>query len=105
MLILDESYINGAVSDAITMLKSNKGPVVLMDDYLDNYLSYCSSLKEITYPYTINVPRSLDYMLKTGDFSPAKTITIKEPILYNGKPIWTRSSLKGVGLGFGYENW
>ena len=104
MLILDESYINGAVSDAITMLKSNKGPVVLMDDYLDNYLSYCSSLKEITYPYTINVPRSLDYMLKTGDFSPAKTITIKEPILYNGKPIWTRSSLKGVGLGFGYEN-
>lgn len=104
MLILDQEYILDCIEGAQDMLKKGKMPIIKMDDYLDNYLSYCSSLKEITYPYTINVPRSLDYMLKTGDFSPAKTITIKEPILYNGKPIWTRSSLKGVGLGFGYEN-
>lgn len=104
MLILDSSHVNGIVSNAEGVLKSNKVPTVFMDDYLDNYLAYCSSLKEITYPYTINVPRSIDYMLKTGDFSPAKTIVIKDPILYKGKPIWTRSSLKGVVLGFGYEN-
>lgn len=104
MFGLHSSYVGTVVDSAVTRLKSNKVPTVYMDDYLDNFLSYCSSLKEITYPYTINVPRDIDYMLRTGDFSPAETIVIKEPILYNGKPIWTRSAVKGVGLGFGYEN-
>lgn len=104
MIRLSDYDLSEIVDGVVSDLKSNKVPTVFMDDYLDNYLSYCSSLKEITYPYTINVPRDIDYMLKTGDFSPAKTIVINEPILYNGKPIWTRSSLKGVGLGFGYEN-
>lgn len=104
MIVLDNNYIMNLLDNVNAMLKDGKVPIIRMDDYLDNYLPYCSSQKEITYPYTINVPKPIDYMLKTGDFSPQEVITIKEPILYNGKPIWTRSSLNGVSLGFGYEN-
>lgn len=104
MIYLSDEHIRSVIVDVEGRLESNKIPIVHMDDYLDNYLDYCSSLKEVTYPYTINIPKPIDYMLQTGDFTPAETITIKEPLLYNGKPIWTRSSLKGVGLGFGYEN-
>lgn len=104
MIILDDPYTGKVIKGAAERLSSNKVPTVFMDNYLVNYLNYCSSLKEITYPYVINVPRSIDYMLETGDFTPAKTIVIEEPPMFNGSPIWTRSSLKGVCLGFGYEN-
>lgn len=104
MIYLGDDHIRTVIGSVKSSLDSRKVPTVFMDDYLDNYLDYCSSLKEVTYPYTINIPKPIDYMLQTGDFTPAETITIKEPLLYNGKPIWTRSSLKGVGLGFGYEN-
>lgn len=104
MINPQDEYISLIVGSCEEDFKQSKVPIVSMDSYLGEYLKHCSSLKEIAYPYTINIPRSIDYMLKTRDFSPLKKIVIPEPIMYKGNPIWTRSSLKGVGLGFGFEN-
>lgn len=104
MISPGDDYITLVVDSVAKELDGSNVKIITMDSYLENYLAHCSSLKEITFPYIINVPRDIDYMLKTGDFSPERQIVIEKPIMYGKVPIWTRSSLKGVGLGFGYEN-
>ena len=73
------------------------------DVFLNNFLAYESSKNSITYPYTVNIPRSRDEMLN-GDFSPSRQIVVEGPISYEGNEIWTGSSSKGIELHFGYEN-
>ena len=104
MLTFSKKSVNDLVDACVTEIKSKKVTAIKMDDYLNNMLGESSGRNEITYPYTINIPNSVDYMLRTGDLSPAQTITLEEPYLYKGSPIWTKSSTKGLDLGFGYKN-
>ena len=87
MVTFSKKSINSLVDSCVIEIKSRKVTAIKMDDYLDNMLKESSGRNEITYPYTINIPRSVDYMLRTGDLSPLQTITIEEPYLYKGSPI------------------
>ena len=104
MVTFSKKSINSLVDSCVIEIKSRKVTAIKMDDYLNNMLKESSGRNEITYPYTINIPRSVDYMLRTGDLSPLQTITMEEPYLYKGSPIWTKTSAKGLDLGFGYKN-
>ena len=55
------------------------------------------------YPYTVKIPRSLDVML-SGDFTPAKEITVKEPIKGPFSNMWFGDSTSGIKLLCGYIN-
>lgn len=104
MINLDNVFMDFVSEVAEEEVSSNSMPIVLYESFLDRYLTAAYESGEIVYPYTINIPRDIDYMLKTGDHSPLHTFTIEEPILFKGKPIWTLSSVNGVKLSFGYEN-
>lgn len=104
MLNINSVHKSSLIKNCIKEIDEKKITIIKMDDYLQNMLGEASGRNEISYPYTINVPRDIDYMLRTGDLSPEKTIVIEEPYMYEGKPIWTKNSSKRIDLGFGYKN-
>lgn len=55
------------------------------------------------YPYTVNIPKSLDQLAK-GDFSPAYSFVVEKPFMTSVGPVWFRDGRKGVPLRFGYKN-
>jgi len=104
MITFRKTEIGSVVNSCVKEIDSKKVKAIKMDDYLDNMLKEASGRNEISYPYVINVPKSVDYMLRTGDLTPEQTITLDTPYVYEGTPIWTKSSTKGIDLGFGYKN-
>lgn len=104
MINITKAHLNSTINFSVSEIDSKKINVIKMNDYLGNLLKNSVGGNDISYPYTINVPRDIDYMLKTGDTSPAQTIVLEQPYLFEGNPVWTKSSSKGISLGFGYKN-
>lgn len=104
MLNMSNSYLDSLVSSCLAEIKDGNKTAINMDAYMDVMLDNNLRESDLQYPLTINIPRDIDYMLRTKDISPLKTITIEKPFEYNGKPIWNRSTTEGIHLGFGYMN-
>lgn len=60
----------------------------------------------ITFPYTVRIPKSNKELLK-GDFEPAYTFTLQEPVCLDDEehtPIWFTETGGGMHLRFGFVN-
>lgn len=104
MFSLPRDYERKLVDSCTSEIKSAKVTAINMNDYMDNMLLDNSNKADLHFPLEINIPRDIDYMLRTKDISPLKTITIEKPFEYRGQPIWNKSCTKGIHLGFGYLN-
>lgn len=82
---------------------NNTIDTIYFSDFVENMLDILDKETSIEYPYTVKVAPSIDDMLR-GNFEPSKIITVTNPILYKGKPIWTGNTKKKIDIQFGYEN-
>lgn len=104
MLTFPKAQERDLIASCNEEIKKAKVTIIPMNDYMDNMLNNNLRESDLNYPLTINIPRDIDYMLRTKDISPLKTITIEEPYKYRDKAIWNRSTIAGIHLGFGYSN-
>lgn len=104
MLIFGNEKVREFVLKAAEHYKVSDGILFHFDSVLTKTLKTYSKVTARTYPYTVNIPKNLK-SLQRGDFEPAFSFEIKEPILdSNGNPIWYGDSRKGFPLRFGYRD-
>ena len=84
-------------------LKHSKIGLISGDGFQSKAFPMLEAKVNRQYPYTVKIPRSLDVML-SGDFTPAKEITVKEPIKGPFSNMWFGDSTSGIKLLCGYIN-
>ena len=91
-----------SISDKVSRyLKDNQNTIIMFTDFIKSTFPTFYSACKLEYPYTVNIPKSPAELMR-GDSSPAFTITVNEPIMYEDTPIWFGNSTKQVYLRLGY---
>ena len=87
----------------LTALAHSKLGTITGEGFQRKALPYFEEKVNRKYPYTVKIPKSIDLMLG-GDFSPAKEITITEPIEGPYSHMWFGDATSGIKLMCGYIN-
>lgn len=102
MIKVTDSYKKEFLENRESYIKDNR-VVLTYSSFLSKFLDTKSKESNISYPYKINVARSVKEMV-AGDLSPAYTIEVKSPISYEKNPIWECNTLKSIEAHMGFEN-
>lgn len=87
----------------IALTKGTKS-ALMQKDFFEQIFPKLAKDTDFAYPYTVGIPKPIQALLK-GDFEPAYTITVNEPIKGIYTDNWFGNSIDGVNLhGCGYVN-
>ena len=103
MLNISNGDVHKLCESASDYYENEATSPLFFDKYMQKILPRMYKESARKYPYVIKVPKSIDEML-SGDFAPAREITITKPIMWGDVPIWFKDSTKGVAVKLGYEN-
>lgn len=104
MLTLDFQVIGQQIEKIASLSKELRPKPLLFYPYLKRVLEWDMNHEPITFPYTVNIPKSNKYLIR-GDFTPAYTIQLDSvPTMDDGTPIWFNETGGGMFLRFGFVN-
>lgn len=104
MIFVDNEATRNFVANMAGIYEDSEITVFNFDSFSEKVLDRYSKLSNRKYPYIVNIPKGINRLLR-GDFEPAYSFEVKEPIKDSlGNEIWYGDSRKGLYLRAGYRD-
>ena len=104
MLSIDNGSIIKQHEIFMQALANNSRKALMQRDFFERIFPKLAKETEFAYPHVVGIPKSIDELIE-GDFNPAYTITVKEPVKGIYTDNWFGNTIDGFYLhGCGFVN-